>query len=818
MRTFRDVRFAIRNLTRSLGFTTVVVLTLGAGIGASTAVFSVVNAVLLRPLDYPEPDRLVRISSELRGFGATDTGVAAAELFDYQSRSDLFTSVAGIVPISANVTGGDTPARVEMMLVSASYFTVIAVPPAYGRVFGPTDDVPGVADIAVVSDGFWRRHLKADPNAIGTRITIDSDPVVVVGVMPPNFRHPGRTLQNEVEVWSPSGFGGAAVAETNRGRRRLDWCIARLRSDVTFERAKARLADYGAAVTKQFPASYPSQNGWSPTLASLRDDVVGGSSSTMLMLLGGVSLLLLIACVNVAHLVLARSASRRREIAIRQALGASGGQLIRQFVIESAVLAIAGGALGLIVASWTLSALMALAPGRIPRIDSVSIDLTAVLVALAISCAVTVIFGLVPAWQLRRGNTFAAVKEGGTSGNTGGRPGRAREILVALEVAMATVLLIGAGLLVRSVVGLVNVPLGFDTDSLVTARIALPRPNDTARAAYLDPARRVAFYRDAVSRVGALPGVEQVAMSTQIPMGGFYPPLLVDIQGLEQREQNIRPVMHSFQVSPSYFQTMGMRILRGRSFSDSDRAGSEPVAIVSETAARTLWKGVDPIGGRVRIRSDGPWISVVGVVSDVLNRRLTESPQPILYQTLEQSSDLSLALLIRTRGATPDLPESLAREIRAIDPDLPIYAVRTMVDVIGRVLAQRQFLMRLLVAFGAMAAALALLGIYGVMAYAVSQRTREIGIRMAIGARQSEMSLMIVRRGLLLTFAGVVVGVATSLALSELVRSQLFGVTPSDPLTFAAVFGVMTIVAAAAAYAPARRAASVDPIVALRTQ
>jgi putative ABC transport system permease protein len=818
MRTIPDVRFAIRNLTRSLGFSTVVVLTLGAGIGASTAVFSVVNTVLLRPLDYPEPDRLVRIGSELRGFGASDTGVGVSELLDYQARTEVFTAVAGILPISANVTGGEIPARVEMMLVSASYFSVLGVAPAHGRVFGPADDMPGVADVAVVSDGFWRRHLKADPNAIGTTITIDTDPVVVVGVMPANFRHPGRTQQTDVEVWSPSGFGGVAVAEVSRGRRRLDSCVARLRPDVTFEQAQARLAEYGTAVSQRFPAAYPAQNGWRPTVASLRDDVVGGASTSMLMLLGGVSLLLLIACANVAHLVLARSAGRRREIAIRQALGASAGHLIRQFVIESAVLAAAGGALGLIIASWTLTGLMALAPGRIPRIDVVSLDVTAVLVAAAISCAVTVIFGLVPAWQLRRVDTVSAVKESGTSGSTGARPGRAREILVAAEVAMATVLLIGAGLLVRSIVGLVNIPLGFETDSLVTARIALPRPNDAARATYLDPARRVAFYREAIARIGALPGVERVAMSTQIPMGGFNPPLLVDIQGFEQREQSVRPVMASFLVSPSYFETMGIRILRGRSFRESDRAGSESVAIISDTAARTLWKGVDPIGARVRVRSDGPWITVIGVASDVLNRRLADPPQSILYQTLEQSSDLSLALLIRTRGATPDLPESLAREVRTIDPDLPIYAVRTMVEVLGRNLAQRQFLMRLLVAFGAMAAALALLGIYGVMAYAVSQRTREIGIRMAIGARQSEMSLMVIRRGLALTVAGVVVGVAASLALSEFIRSQLFGVEPSDPVTIAAVFTLMTIVAAAAAYRPARRAASVDPVVALRAQ
>jgi predicted permease len=817
MRALRDLRFAVRNLSRSLGFTTIVVLTLGAGIGASTAVFSVVNAVLLRPLDYPEPQQLVRITSELRGFGATDTGVAAAELFDYQARGDVFSAVAGMLPISANVTGGDTPARVEMMLVSWSYFSVLGIAPAHGRVFGPADDTAGVANVAVVSDGFWRRHLKADPNAVGRTITIDTDAVMVVGVMPADFRHPGRTLQNEIEVWSPSGFGGAAVATATRARRRLEACLARLRPDVTFEQAQARLAEYGTSASQQYPAAYPAQNGWRPRVIALRETVVGDTSTSMLMLLGGVGLLLLIACVNVAHLVLARSAGRRREIAIRQALGASSGQLIRQFVMESAVIAAAGGMVGLIVGSWTLSGLMTLAPGRIPRIDSVTLDRSAVLVAMAISGVVTVIFGLVPAWQLKRIDAITAVKEGSLN-VTGGRSSRAREILVAVEVAMATVLLIGAGLLVRSIVGLVNVPLGFETDSLLTARIALPRPNDTARAAYLDPARRVAFYREAIDRVGALPGVERVAMSTQIPMGGFNPPWFLEIQGFQQREPGVQPLIQSFQVSPSYFETMGIRVLRGRPFSQADRVGGEPVALVSEAAVRRFWKGVDPVGARVRFAPDAPWMTVIGVTADVINRRLNEPAQPILYQTLEQSSDLSLALLVRTRGATPDLPESLAREIRAIDPDLPIFAVRTMADVIGRVLSQRQFLMRLLVAFGAMAAALALVGIYGVMSYAVSQRAREIGIRIAIGARQSDMSLMVVRRGLVLTILGVAIGAAASLGLSRFVRSQLFGVEPSDPLTIGAVFLLMTVVAAAAAYRPARRAASVDPVVVLRAQ
>ena len=818
MTTLRDVQFAIRSLTRSAGYTALVVFTLALGVGTSTAVFSVVNGVVLRPLDYPEPQRLVRITSDLQGFGATDAGVSPAELVDYQSRTDLFHGVAGVLPVSANVTGAETPARVEMLLVSWSYFSILGVPPALGRVFGPEDDVPGEANVAVVSDLFWRRNLGADPNAIGRTIVIDADPVLVVGVMPANFRHPGRTLQNHVEVWSPSGFRGSATAPLSRARRRIENCLARLQPGVTLERAQGRLAEYGAAVSQQFPSDYPARNGWVPRVRSLHESVVGGMSASMFMLMGGVGLLLLIACVNVAHLVLARSAARRQEMAIRKALGARVGQLMWQLAIESAVLAAAGGVLGLLVASWVASGLVALAPARVPRIDRVTIDLTAVLVAAGIVFAATVLFGLVPAWQLRRVETVAAMKDGGPARSSDGRGGRARDALVAVEVAMATVLLIAAGLLIRSLVAVVNVPLGFDTDSLLTARISLPRPNDVTRAAYLDPARRVAFYRETLARIQALPGVERAAVSTQIPLGGFNAPLLAEIQGVDSADQSVRPVMYSFQISPGYFETMGVRILRGRPFTDADRAGSEPVAIVSDTAARSFWKGRDPIGDRLRLGPDQPWMTVIGVAGDVLSRRMTDAPQPILYQSLEQSSDVSLALLVRRRGGTAGLAEHVAREVRAVDPDLPVFAVRSMDDVIGYALSQRQYLMRLLVAFGAIAAGLALLGIYGVMSYAVARRTREIGIRMAIGARQVDMSRMVLRRALALTIAGVVAGAVAAAGLSGLIRSQLFGVEPSDPFTMVSVFLVMTMVACAAGYVPARRAARVDPVVTLRSQ
>jgi predicted permease len=816
MPIFRDARFALRTLARSPAFTALVVLTLALGIGASAAIFSVVNAVVLQPLDYPQPQQLVRITSELRGFGATDTGVSAAELLDYQERSDLFAGVAGILPISANVTGGAAPERVEMMLVSWNYFVVLGVPAAQGRVFGREDDSAGVADVAVVSDEFWRRSLGADPLAVGRTIVIDEDPVLVVGVMPGGFHHPGRTLQGAVDVWSPAGFRSEAGGPATRSRRRLEGALARLRPDVPVDQAQSRLADYGVTIGRQFPSDYPPQDGWSPRVVPLQDDVVGAVSTPMFVLLAGVVLLLLVACVNVAHLVLARSAGRQAEMAIRRALGASGARLTSQVVTESALLAVSGGLIGLLVASWTLRGLLALAPGRLPRLDEVTLDPAALLLAGALSLIVTVFFTWGPALRVRRTGMYSALTHGAGRSTAGGAS-RARGALVAAEVAMATVLLVGAGLLVRTVAGLLSVPVGFETDHLLTARITLPRPNESARAIYLDPARRLVVYREMLRRVGALPGVERVALSSQVPLGGFNPPWFVEIEGAQDASGS-RPVVHNFQVSTDYFATLRVSMLQGRAFTDVDRSAAEPVAIVSETAARMFWDGQPAVGKRLRFGPDLPWMTVVGVAADVLNRRLTERPQPILYCPIEQSSDLSMALLVRTAGDVPGIGESIAREVRAVDPNLPVYSVRTMNELIDIAVSQRRFLMRVLVVFGGLATALALLGIYGVMAYSVSQRTREIGIRMAIGARQTDIARMVVMRGLALTGAGVLAGAAAALALTRLLSSQLFGVRPSDPLTLLSVLALMIGIAALAAYLPARRAAAVDPVAALRAE
>lgn len=809
-----DIKYAVRSLTRTRAFTAAVVLTLGLGIGANTSIFTIVNAVILRPLPYAEPDRLVRIRSELRAFGATDTGTASQELFDYQARTDLFSGVAGLFPVNANVTGGSEPERVDVLLVSANYFSLLGAAPALGRVFGPQDEAVGIAPVIIVSDAYWRRRLGADPNALGKTITVDGDPAVLVGVMPAGFRHPGRTLQSDVQVWSPAGFRGAPFAAPNRSRRFLEGCLARLQPGVTIEQVQARLDAYGAQVRRQFPEDYPARIGWNPTVISLHTDVVGRTTAPMLILLSGVALLLLIVCANVAHLVIARASERQQEMAIRQALGASGSRLLRQMLSESLVLSAAAGALGLLLAAWGLQALIALAPNRIARLSEVSIDGTAIFFTGLVSAMTALLFGIAPAAQFRQLNTPAIVRESGRS--AGVARVRLRAGLVIAQIAIATILLVGAGLLVRTVRELLAVPIGFETDGLTTARIWLPLPNEAASGKYATPESRAVFAREVIDRVSREPGVDSAALSSQIPMAGYNAPLFFEREA-RGNDQGARPVVHDFQVSTKYFDTMGISLLRGRAFTADDRAGASEVAIVSEAAVRAFWKDENPIGTRIRFSPDTPWMTVVGVAADVRNRRLTEAPQPILYRPLEQSPGYALAVLIRARGNPPGLGEAIARDVRAVDSDVPVYAVRTMNDWIGAAVAERRFLMRLLLAFGAAAVGIALVGIYGVMAYAVSRRTREIGIRMAIGANQKDVSRMVVRQGMTLTAAGLAVGLAGAVGLSRLITSQLFGVQPTDPATLASVLTLMVAVAVAAGYLPARRAARVDPMVVLRT-
>ena len=793
------------------------ILTLALGIGANTAIFTIVNAVVLRPLPYRNAGELVRVTSELTKFGARDTGTAALELFDYQSRTDLFSGVAGLYPVNANVTGGAEPERIETMLVTWNYFSILGANPALGRVFGPDDNGPGIPQVAVVSDGYWRQRLGADPHVLGRTLVVDGDPFVLVGVMPASFKHPGLTVDNnDVDLWSPAGYRGLPFPQPDHTRRFLQGALGRLQPGVSPARAQQALDDYAAKQQKDFSADYPDTNGWHPLVVPLQQDLVGAVTTPMMILLGAVGFVLLIACANVANLMLTRGSRRQHEMAVRASLGATAGRLARQILTESALLAFVGGLLGLLVASWGVRALVALAPGRLPRIGGVTLDGPALLVSLALSVAATMLFGLAPALQMRAVNALAAVRES-TRGRSATRAStRVRNGLVAAEVALAMVLLVGAGLLARTFWALQSVSTGFDTSNLMTARVWLPRPNDPANGKYLVPEARVAFARDALSRVSALPQVQEAALSTQVPLGGYNAPIFFEIDGKTAASDTARLVIQNFRVSTGYFSTLRIPIVRGRAFGDTDRVDTEPVAIVTEAAARRFWPNADPVGSRVRISPRLPWMTVVGVAGDVLTRGLDDTAQPILYQPLEQASSLALAFLVRTHGNAAGLGEAITREVRAVDQNLPVYAVRSMDELLARNVADRRFLMRVLIAFGAAAIALALLGIYGVISFAVVQRTREIGIRIAIGAGRLQVLGLVLRQGLTYAMAGMVIGTIGGIAAARLISSQLYGVSAFDPVSLVAVMALMTFVAIIAVLVPARRAASVDPITALR--
>ena len=683
----QDIKYAIRALARTPGFTTAVVLTLALGIGANVAIFAAVNVVVLRPLPYAQPEQLVRITSELQAFGATDTGTASQEFFDYRGETALFSDVAGLWPVNANVTGGDQPERVDVLIVSANYFSLLGVAPALGRVFGPQDDVPGIAPVVVVSDGFWRRRLGADPNVIGRTLVADGDRVQVVGVLPPDFRHPGRTLQSDVQLWGPAGFRGSPFAQPNRGRRFLEGCLARLQPGVTIEQVRTRLAAYGAQVRQQFAADYPARNGWAPRVVPLRSDVVGSAATPMLILLAGVSLLLLIVCANIAHLVLARASEREPEMAIRQALGASAGRLTRQLLAESVVLAAAGGALGLLFAAWGLQLLIALAPSRVPRVAEMTIDAPTIAAAAALTVVTALVFGLVSAARLRRSNlnTSAVMKESGPGRSAGVQRARLRGGLVSAQVAIATILLVGAGLLVRTVGELLSVPIGFETANLTTARIWLPLPNDAAAGRYANPERRASLARDLVARLETIPGVRHAARLDAGSDGRVQSAAVRRNRGQESADQRARPVIHEFLVSPGYFQTLGLPIVRGRAITDADRAGAAPVVVISEAAARDLLArpesdrhaaavrrrhAVDNGRRRCRRRASSP----------AHRSRAADHVSAVRRRT----PAIVVAILARTSGDVPGLAESLTKSVRDVDADLPIYSVRTMDRSRGR--------------------------------------------------------------------------------------------------------------------------------------
>ncbi|HWO30387.1 MAG TPA: ABC transporter permease [Candidatus Acidoferrum sp.] len=817
----QDVRYAARNLLKTPGFTLVAILTLALGIGANIAAFSIVDGVLLRPLPFPQPGRLVRVFDDLRSSNTKDVGMSVPQFWDYRDRAGIFQDISVIWSTPATLTGVDLPQRIEALATSGNYFTMLGVRPQIGRVFTQKDEVPGFINAVVLSDGFWRRQYGADPNVIGKSLRLDGDLYQIFGVMPAGFRHPGKTIETVEDVYVAAGYNAPPFpVPPLRSARMLPGAIARLKPGLSVTEAQARLETFDAALARDYPTDYPSTVGWAPRLVSVQRDLTGNARSELFVLFAAVGFVLLIACVNLANLLLARGSGRQREIAIRLALGAGRVRLIAQLLTESVLLAFVSGCVALLTVVWLKSALLKFAPPDLPRLNEVTISASVLFFAFLVSILTGIIFGLAPALQDTSPNQIASLREGSRGSGSSKRQMRVSSALVASEVALSLILLVGAGLFLRSFWQILQVRSGFNSHNVVTAQIWLSFPNDPSQNRYLTVPKRAAFMREVLRRVSALPGVEEASIGGggSLPLARSRNQISFTIEGRPADSEH-SPVAELAAVSPGHFRVLEIPILSGRNFTDSDDDKALPVAIVDQTLARQYWPNENPIGKRVKsgpIQSTNPWLNIIGVVGDVKTDSLELQEAPHIYLSDFQAPAYNSVIYLRTAGDPGTLADAIRPEVEAVDPNVPVYAVRTMEDVIARSMAERRFALQILGFFAGVALLLAAIGIYGVMAYTFSQRRHEIGIRMALGAQPRDILRMALSEGMTLVAVGLGSGLVGALILTRFLRSMLYAVSPNDPLTFVALPALLAAVALLACFVPARRATQVDPLVALR--
>jgi predicted permease len=819
---FQDVRYGLRLLWKSPGFTIVAMLSLALGVGANTAIFSIVNSVLLRSLPFSHPDRLVKIVANNRGVGARDIGLSVPEFDDLRSRAGVFDQVTATLGGDTNLTGGERPQRLEALVVSPNYFSMLGTSAHLGRVFGPGDEAQGFAEAIVISDSLWAREFGRDPGIIGRRVQVDNDPYTIVGVLPPGFRHPGSTVSTDVEVWAAAGFRADPFPKPERTVKQVPGAIGLLKPGISREQAQSRLDAFASQLRAEYPTDYPAGSDWSIEAEPLQESLVGNVRPMLLVLMGAVVLIILLASVNVANLLLARASGRQREMAVRLAMGASRGRMIRQLLTESMILSLVSGMVGVLTAIAALHFVQFL-PARIPRLAEVQVDWTVLGFALLVSLLAGLGFGLVPALQSSKAEIAVAIREGARGSGTSGKTNRLRGLLIASESALAVVLMVGAGLLLRTFWGLLQENPGFNPSRIVAANLKLPVPNNPDMDRYAKPEILNSFVREAVRRVSAIPGVDLASMTTDLPVTHSERRRLVNIEDRPD-ESGKGLVSEVTSVTPEYFKVLQASLVSGRYFTEDDDTGKQPVAIVDESTARTFWPDRDPVGRRLSMRStrgaaNPPWCTVVGVIKDIKSDGLDQSGTPHIYRPIYQFPgfrSLSLSVTVRTSLSAISLEPLIRREIQAVDPDLPVFNVRTMNEVIDGSLASRRFSAELVGVFAVVALLLASVGIYGLLAYMVGQRAHEIGVRMALGALPSTIGKMIVSRGVGLAGIGVGIGLLLSGIMAPLISSLLYGVRPLDPEVFLSVPLILMVVALLASYIPARRAARVNPIVALR--
>jgi len=796
----QDLRYALRMLLKYKGFTVVAVSTLALGIGANTAIFSLVSGVLLRPLPYPSADRIIYFQGQNPAAGITDSNISIADYLDWAKQSDLFSSTALFESGNANLSAdGTEPERVPRAFVTSGFFSVLGVQPILGRLLLGEDDLANAEPVAVLSAGLWKRRFGADPNIIGRKLTISGKPVTVVGVMGAGYEYP-----EETQVWS----SWPIASEEKRRDNRSSSAFARLRPGIGLKQAQTQIS----ATNARLGQAYPDTNkGWDVRLVALHDLLVREVKPSLLVLFGAVAFVLLIACANVANLLLARAASRQKEIAIRAAMGASRGRIIRQMMTESLLLSIIGGIGGALLSAWLTDILLSAMPTGAPRVGQVSFDYRVLAFAILVSAVTGIVFGLAPALQTSRLDVNSSLKEGGRTDAP--RRTSGRNLLLIGEVALSLMLLIGASLLIKSFIRLQDVKSGFNPQGVLISSVGLPRAN------YSEPAQRIEFFRQLEEHVAALPGVRAVGGAINLPLGAsnyligraFIP---------EGRSLTVEESVNASYstIIGDYFRALQIPVLAGRGFSETDIDTAPKVAIINESLARKYFGSANgALGKRLTVWRDEKFQrEIVGVVGDTKVNTLEGANLPQIYVPHAQDSDWGfMAMVIRTAGDPASLAPAVRREVLTLDKNQPIYNVRTMDEVVMNSIRTRRLSMLLFAAFAGAALVLAALGIYGVMAYSVTERVREIGIRMALGAQAGDVQRMIVRQGMTLTLAGVGVGLAGAVGLSRVLNSLLFGTNAIDPMTFAAISVLLGLVALVACYLPARHAARVDPIKAL---
>lgn len=814
-----DIRYGARILRKKPGFTLLAVLTLALGVGATTAIFSVVDAVLLRPLPYLQPSKLVGFIDGSSSVGFSRAGLSDAEYVKYRAENQSFTDVAAWVDREVVMRDAGEPERLRAPRVSYNYFRTLGVNLALGREFSLEEELPGKGNVVVLSEEFWRRRFGADPAILGRSIRLENNSVVIIGVAPASFKSPSELQSGvPVDVWRITELNPASPA---RGSQYLT-VIGRLKPGVEIAAAQAESQINTRRIAQENPDYYPPDmtNSLEPFDRYLNGDV----RRPIFILLAAVAVLLLIACVNVANLLLARGEERQREIAVRTALGATRRAIITQLLIESLLLAALGGAAGVLLAYWGLDVLLSIGPKDIPRLSETSLHPGVIGFAFALSALTAMLFGLAPALQTLKFDLHATLKDGGRSGGQLGRS-RLRSALVALETAMAVVLLIGAGLLIRSYWKLQQVDAGFQPDHVLTMQLSPPA------ASYREPALVTALYERALARVAALPGVESAALTDPLALSGDANNTVIEIEGRPLDMNRLTNMLSDFRVvSPGYNQAMGIRLLQGRLLSDADREGTTAVVVVNETFARNHWSGENPMGKRFRLLDAPPatatsrFMTIVGVIADVKNESLgsvvrQEASVPLAQHAVSlggMSARQSFSLVVRTKGDPTNLAQTIAQNLRDIERGFLILNVRTMESILNAGFARPRFNLSLLGLFAVLALGLGAVGIYGVISYLVAQRTHEIGVRMALGAQSADVLRLVLRQGMRLALAGVGIGLIGALALTPLMKHMLFGVEAFDPLTFFLIPVVLLGVALAACLGPARRAARVDPMVALR--